>query len=113
MGRKLSPSLDAELGEIVLLAIILSLAVQAQAAPPQTPAPTPDGVTEVAPATVVAPKAPPEKVICRTETPTGSTIPKRVCRTETQISARNQRSKEDVQKLLDLRNIRPPPGEGG
>ncbi len=46
----------------------------------------------------------PEKKICRSETPLGSIVSKRICRTRANWQATRARLEEDSDKFLDQRN---------
>ncbi len=76
---------------VSLIAGLLAAATQT-ATPAPAPAPAP---------AAVAPK--PEKRVCRSETATGSTIPKRICHTKTewaQIDADNTRNVDSLRSRM-------------
>jgi hypothetical protein len=85
--------------------IVLAFAglLLAQAAAPTPTAVAPPQVTAPAePAPVVKPeKANKQKMVCHSETATGSIMSKRVCRTPEQIEADRLQAKRDTDSLSD------------
>lgn len=93
---------------VIILAAALTFQVQVFTAQPIPPRPRPPAATAApagAPDGTPVTGPDPERVVCHMEPVTGSRFPRRVCRTERQIEADRNESREMLRKIQKLPEI--------